>query len=175
MLPLKATLFVPSNDALSVFPDATAAGVSIDPSILAYHITPQHLSFSDLKKLPVYSRIPTLLTSNFIIVTNASSRFSIDDAEVTHPDLYISPAFSVHGVSKILDYKAYGGINITFTEEDVDDSEMGEVDNKKPNDGNYTPFLSGFGNYSSGVEVSSASDIAMIFLVLGIFLFSKIE
>ncbi|GAA0140839.1 hypothetical protein LIER_35292 [Lithospermum erythrorhizon] len=185
MFPVAATLFVPSNAALTSLTNATIDDVFVvDPSLLEYHIVPQYLPFSELKQLPLNSRIPTLLSTNFIIITNTSSNFTIDDSEVTHPDLYISKEFSVHGVSKILDYKAYGAVNITFNEVDVADSGPDERMNpvnettNEPKYRNHKHFPNNPAYLKprfSGASSYSISNFVMIFLVLEIALFFKID
>ncbi|CAA3008467.1 Hypothetical predicted protein [Olea europaea subsp. europaea] len=108
-LPLTATLFVPSNDAISGFPTANAAGMNFDAFIVPYHIVPQRLSFSDLQQFPILTRLPTLFPSKFIVITNTSRfNFTLDDSLVTHPDILVNAAFSVHGINKVLDYNVYG-------------------------------------------------------------------
>ncbi|KAL2474784.1 Fasciclin-like arabinogalactan family protein [Abeliophyllum distichum] len=109
-MPLTATLFVPSNDAISQFPSTTAAGMNFDPFIVPYHIVPQRLSFSDLQQFPTLTHLPTLFPSKYIVITNNSRfNFSLDDSLVTHPDILVNAAFSVHGINNVLDYNAYGG------------------------------------------------------------------
>ncbi|TMW83275.1 hypothetical protein EJD97_002249 [Solanum chilense] len=102
-LPLTATFFIPGKTAMA---DHQTVGVqNLDPLLIAYHIIPQRLSFSDLQQLKPNTRIPTLLPSKFIIVTNNSlSNFTIDGSQITYPDLYVSLAFTFHGVDKILEY-----------------------------------------------------------------------
>ncbi|KAL2494021.1 FAS1 domain-containing protein-like [Forsythia ovata] len=109
-MPLTATLFVPGNDALSQFPSTTAAGMNFDPFIVPYHIVPQRLSFSDLQQFPTLTHLPTLFPSKYIVITNNSRfNFSLDDSLITHPDILVNAAFSVHGINNVLDYNAYGG------------------------------------------------------------------
>ncbi|XP_055834959.1 uncharacterized protein LOC129903427 [Solanum dulcamara] len=106
-LPLTATFFIPGNNAML---NHQTLGVqqNLDPLLIAYHIIPQRLSFSDLLQFKPNTRIPTLLPSKFIVVTNNSlSNFTIDGSQITHPDLYVNPAFTVHGVDKILEYSVH--------------------------------------------------------------------
>ncbi|XP_052203574.1 FAS1 domain-containing protein SELMODRAFT_448915-like [Diospyros lotus] len=104
-LPLSATLFVPSDDALSHL----ATIISFDPFIIPYHIVPQRLSFSDLQLFQTRARIPTLLPSNSILITNNSRfNFTIDASPITRPDLYANSDVCVHGLKTILDYSIYG-------------------------------------------------------------------
>ncbi|XP_073290291.1 FAS1 domain-containing protein SELMODRAFT_448915-like [Primulina huaijiensis] len=105
-LPLTATLFIPSNDAISQFqlPSATA-----NPFLIPYHIVPQRLTFSDLRQFKTHTRLPTLLPSKYILITNNSpSNFTVDDSQITHPDIFVNPAFSLHGIKNVLDYSLYG-------------------------------------------------------------------
>ncbi|XP_059638186.1 uncharacterized protein LOC132280083 [Cornus florida] len=117
--PLAATLFIPSNDAISHFPTATTATLNFDPFIIPYHIIPQRLSFSDLQRFKIHTRLPTLLHSKTILITNNSPfNFTINDSPITHPDLYATTTVSVHGIKIILDYSAYGGDGLFVPEED---------------------------------------------------------
>ncbi|KZV29366.1 hypothetical protein F511_15898 [Dorcoceras hygrometricum] len=105
-LPLTATFFIPSNDAISEsqLPSATA-----NPFLIPYHIVPQRLTFSDLRQLRTHTRLPTLLPSKYILITNNSpSNFTVDDSQITHPDIFVNPAFSLHGIKNVLDYSLYG-------------------------------------------------------------------
>ncbi|GJU51151.1 FAS1 domain-containing protein [Tanacetum coccineum] len=114
-LPTQATLFVPGNDALSHLTEAATGAFTFDPFIIPYHILPQRLSFNDLKLFKVHTRLPTLLPSKTIVITNNTQGFfSVDDALVTQPDLYTNGVVCVHGVDKILDYNVYGdaGVNL---------------------------------------------------------------
>lgn len=109
-LSFTATFFVPSNDAISQFPTATASGMNFDPFIVPYHIVPQRLSFSDLQRFSILTRLPTLFSSKYIVITNNSRfNFTVDDSLVTHPDILVNAAFSVHGIKNVLDYNVYGG------------------------------------------------------------------
>ncbi|KAF3679008.1 hypothetical protein FXO38_02963 [Capsicum annuum] len=104
-LPVAATFFIPGNDAMS-----NHLGVqNLDPLLIPYHIIPQRLTFTDLLQFKPNTHIPTLLPSKFLIVTsNSISNFTIDGSLITYPDLYVNPAFTVHGVDKILEYTVYG-------------------------------------------------------------------
>ncbi|KAL6332348.1 hypothetical protein AAG906_004917 [Vitis piasezkii] len=109
-LPITATLFIPSDNATAA---AAATTTTLDPLIFPYHIVPQRLSFSDLQRFTTHSRLPTLLpTMSILITNNTPSNFTIDDSPITHPDLYLASAVSVHGVASVLDYSLYG--NETF-------------------------------------------------------------
>ncbi|KAL0363691.1 UNVERIFIED_CONTAM: hypothetical protein Scaly_1324300 [Sesamum calycinum] len=111
--PLTATLFIPSNDAVSHYSSANTAGIDYDPFLIPYHIIPQRLTFSDLQQFRVHSRLPTLLPSKYIVVTNNSpSNFTVDDSQITQADIFVNVAFSVHGIKKVLDYSVYGGDNV---------------------------------------------------------------
>ncbi|XP_042475004.1 FAS1 domain-containing protein SELMODRAFT_448915-like [Macadamia integrifolia] len=99
--PMTATLFIPiNNDPVD----------DLDPSSsILYHVVPHVLTFKDLQKLATGSRLPTLLRGKSILVTNnSSSKFSIDDCLITHPDLVVNGAFCVHGIGSMLNYTAYG-------------------------------------------------------------------
>ncbi|KAK3030865.1 hypothetical protein RJ639_037322 [Escallonia herrerae] len=104
-LPLSATLFIPSSTALS----STTATVTFDPFMIPYHIVPQRLSFSDLQLFKTHTRLPTLLPSKTLLITNNSpANFTIDSSPVTHPDIYANSAVCVHGIKTLLDYNVYG-------------------------------------------------------------------
>ncbi|KAK4440287.1 hypothetical protein Salat_0363600 [Sesamum alatum] len=112
LFPLTATLFIPSNDAVSHFTSANTAGIDYDPFLIPYHIIPQRLTFSDLQQFTVHTRLPTLLPSKYIVITNNSpSNFTVDDSQITRADIFVNVAFSVHGIKKVLDYSVYGGNN----------------------------------------------------------------
>ncbi|XP_060168886.1 uncharacterized protein LOC132599576 [Lycium barbarum] len=103
-LPLTATFFIPGNNAMS-----NLEIQNLDPFLIAYHIIPQRLLFSDLQQFKPNTRIPTLLPSKFIVVTNNSvSNFTIDGSHITYPDVYVNSDFTVHGVDKVLEYSVYG-------------------------------------------------------------------
>ncbi|XP_043699765.1 fasciclin-like arabinogalactan protein 7 [Telopea speciosissima] len=104
--PMTATFFIPTDDANERFSSSLTR--DFDPSIILYHIVPQEFTFSDLQKLPIGSRLTTLLQDKSILVTNnAGSNFTIDDCLITHPDVIINGAFSVHGIGSILNYTTY--------------------------------------------------------------------
>ncbi|KAH6758875.1 Protein kinase superfamily protein [Perilla frutescens var. frutescens] len=109
-LPLTATLFIPCNDAISQLLSAATAGAQFDPLLIPYHTVPQRLTFSDLRKLAAHTRLPTLLPAKFIVITNSStSNFTVDASQITQPDIFLNPAFALHGVTKILDYSVFNG------------------------------------------------------------------
>jgi len=101
ILPVSATLFIPRNAAVDRPPP--------DPLLLPYHVVPQRLPFSDLLLLPRAARLPTLLATKTISVTdNSPSNFSLDHTPLTHPDLFSTPSLAVHGVQSFLDYSLFG-------------------------------------------------------------------
>ncbi|KAL1538403.1 FAS1 domain-containing protein-like protein [Salvia divinorum] len=103
-LPLTATLFAPSNDAIS------AAAARLDPLLVAYHIVPQRLTFSQLRRLNNRTRLPTLLPSNTIVVSeNSPEKFTVDGSQITQGDIFLNSAFAVHGVDRVLNYSVFGG------------------------------------------------------------------
>lgn len=111
-IPVTATLFIPSDDAVA------ATATPLDPLFFPYHIVPQRLSFSDLLRFAPHSRLPTLLpTMSILITNNTPSNYTVDDSPITHPDLYLASAISVHGVASVLDYSHYGNETIPFTPE----------------------------------------------------------
>ncbi|XP_074327172.1 uncharacterized protein LOC141665088 [Apium graveolens] len=109
LLPLTATLFIPSNTAISHLPTATSSPLNFDPLLILYHISPTRLSFSDLHLFQPSSRIPTLLPSRSILITNTTSHnFTLDNSRITHPDMFLSSSIAVHGIQHILDYALFG-------------------------------------------------------------------
>ncbi|OVA02143.1 FAS1 domain [Macleaya cordata] len=138
--PLTATFFIPSNNALS---NITASQfLQFDSLTLAYHIIPQKLPFSLLQNFKIGSRIPTLLPNQTILVTNNSeSNFTIDNSQITHPDLYINGAIAVHGIGSLLNYSVFGGggllqdhqiSNPSSSDNDDQSPELPKDDGKKP-------------------------------------------
>ncbi|GMJ03870.1 hypothetical protein HRI_004056200 [Hibiscus trionum] len=117
MLPLSATLFIPSDDSLFTFlvpfPTSTTTSTTsadVDHLIIPYHIVPQRLTFSQLSLFKPFSRLPTLLPSKSILVTNTSpSNFTLDASHISHPDLYLTSAIAVHGIASLFNYTVYGG------------------------------------------------------------------
>ncbi|KAJ9558145.1 hypothetical protein OSB04_012759 [Centaurea solstitialis] len=104
LIPTTATMFVPRNEAL-----AHLTATSFDPFIIPYHILPQRLTFSDLQLSKTLTRLPTLLPSKTVIITNNTpSNFTVDDALIIRPDFYLTPAVCVHGIGALLDYTVYG-------------------------------------------------------------------
>ncbi|KAK2634578.1 hypothetical protein Ddye_029370 [Dipteronia dyeriana] len=101
VFPVWATFFIPSDSSEAV--DRMAM-------VMAYHIVPQRLSFSELCLLKPLTRLPTLLPTKSILVTNNSvSNFTLDDSLLSHPHLYTTSTFVVHGIQTFLDYSVYGG------------------------------------------------------------------
>ncbi|KAI3877772.1 hypothetical protein MKX03_019212 [Papaver bracteatum] len=83
---LTATFLIPSDNPFY------SSCQSSSPTI-GYHIIPQQLSFSVLQTFPIGSRIPTLLPEKSILVTNNSkSNYTIDEIQITYPDLYMNGA-----------------------------------------------------------------------------------
>ncbi|CAN1166563.1 hypothetical protein LINPERHAP2_LOCUS26760 [Linum perenne] len=104
-LPLSATFFIPADESLI----STPSDAFTDPLIFPYHIVPQRLTFSELRQFATLSRLPSLLSSKSILVTNSSaSNFTLDGSLLSHPDLFTSPAIVVHGISNLMDYSIYG-------------------------------------------------------------------
>ncbi|WCJ24421.1 Fasciclin-like arabinogalactan family protein [Euphorbia peplus] len=115
-LPLSATLFIPSDESDSRIENTA----TVDPFIFPYHIVPQRLTFSDLCEFNRSSRLPTLLVSKSILITNNSvSNFTLDDSPLSHPDLFTSDSIAVHGVATLLDYSVYGEAKSKSPQADV--------------------------------------------------------
>lgn len=101
VLPAKATLFVPTDAALSHLPYAT----DMNRYLIPYHITPQHhLLFSDLCHLKPLSLLPTLVPSKTVLITSTlPTNYRVDNSLIIHPNLYLSSHIAVHGINRILD------------------------------------------------------------------------
>ncbi|WOH01557.1 hypothetical protein DCAR_0520941 [Daucus carota subsp. sativus] len=101
LLPAKATIFVPTDAAMSHLHYAT----DMDPYLIPYHVTPKHhLLYSELYHLKPLSLLPTLVPSKTILITSTSpSNYRVDNSLITHPNLYLSPRIAIHGINKILD------------------------------------------------------------------------
>ncbi|XP_074365337.1 FAS1 domain-containing protein SELMODRAFT_448915-like [Apium graveolens] len=107
VLPVNATLFVPSNPAVLHLRHVEPA--EFDKDLMSYHIIPQRLSFEDLLTLNLGTRLPTLLPSKSIIITsNSFDNFTVDDSRITHPNIYVSPKFAMHGIESTFNYGVYG-------------------------------------------------------------------
>uniref|UniRef100_A0A7N0V3R2 FAS1 domain-containing protein n=1 Tax=Kalanchoe fedtschenkoi TaxID=63787 RepID=A0A7N0V3R2_KALFE len=105
LLPFTTTLFVPDNDEF-----VPAADGGFDPFLFLYHVVPHRLSFSDLCLLRADTRLPTLLPTKSILVTNSSRfNFTLDGVTITDPDIYSTDSVSVHGIHGLLNYQKYGG------------------------------------------------------------------
>ncbi|WVY89347.1 hypothetical protein V8G54_034861, partial [Vigna mungo] len=74
-------------------------------------VVPQNLPFSDLL-LPRRARLPTLLTTKTIFVTdNSPTDFSLDHTPLTHPDIFSTPSLAVHSVQSFLEYSLFARLN----------------------------------------------------------------
>ncbi|KAL4352762.1 hypothetical protein GQ457_06G015630 [Hibiscus cannabinus] len=57
-----------------------------------------------------FSLLPTLLPSKSILVTNTTpSNFTLNDSHISHPDLYLPTAITVHGITSLFNYTVYDG------------------------------------------------------------------
>lgn len=101
LIPLNATMFVPTDAAISHLRYAA----DMNPYLVPYHITPKHhLLFSDLCHLKPLSLLPTLVPSKTILITSTLlSSYKVDNAIISHPNIYLSPKIAVHGIARILD------------------------------------------------------------------------
>lgn len=97
VFPDQATLFVPLNAAML----GLRYGIDIDHDLILFHIIPQRLSFDKLRALETLSTLPTLLPSKSLQITATSLNFTIQNTFVTHPDIYLSSVFAVHGVEHV--------------------------------------------------------------------------
>lgn len=101
VLPKNATMFAPTDAAISHLSYAT----DLSPYLIPYHITPKHhLLLPDLYELKPLSLLPTLVPWKTILITSTlPSSYKIDNAVITHPDIYLSSRLVVHGINRILD------------------------------------------------------------------------
>ncbi|KAK3188810.1 hypothetical protein Dsin_028371 [Dipteronia sinensis] len=73
--PLWATFFIPSDSS-----EESSPAVDRMAMVMAYHVVPQRLSFSELCLLKPLTRLPTLLPTKSILITNNSiSNFTLDE------------------------------------------------------------------------------------------------
>ncbi|KAJ8439490.1 hypothetical protein Cgig2_007007 [Carnegiea gigantea] len=148
ILPVTATLFIPSESAVSA--------AHLSPFLLfPYHILPQRFSFSDLRNYPINTRLPTLLPGFSLRITNNSrSNFSIDGVPVTHPDLYQNAAVSAHGVAAPFDYTLYGNFDFRAVYGNANATSSSSVPQpqplRKPRPGRARPSAGGFVGNASG-------------------------
>ncbi|KAJ7296285.1 hypothetical protein O6H91_12G103600 [Diphasiastrum complanatum] len=110
------TLFTPGDASLALLSRSEPA---ID--LLRYHISPQWLSYNDLKSLPLGAQISTLLPNYTILVTSTaegdelSNGLTLDNVEILLPDLYFDEMIVIHGISDIMNPFIYGAEqNITI-------------------------------------------------------------
>ncbi|XP_074271754.1 fasciclin-like arabinogalactan protein 21 [Silene latifolia] len=121
-IPFSATIFVPDDAAFLAASSSTAGLTFIDPLLFPYHIIPHRFSFSELVVFPTGARLPTLLASNTLLITNNSAvNFTVNNAKIVQPDLYLNGAVSVHGVGGVLEYTRFGTDDMT-TEVDVSET-----------------------------------------------------
>ncbi|KAK1353540.1 FAS1 domain-containing protein [Heracleum sosnowskyi] len=97
VLPDQATLFVPLNAAVLDLRDR----IDIDRNLIPYHIIPQRLSFDQLRAFEPLSTLPILLPSKTLQITATPLNFTIQHTFITHPDIYLSSVFAVHGVEHL--------------------------------------------------------------------------
>ncbi|KAI3834426.1 hypothetical protein MKX03_032537 [Papaver bracteatum] len=131
--PITATFLIPGDNPLinTTTTSSSSSSSSSSQSLtstIGYHIIPQQLPFSVLQTFAIGSRIPTLLPEKTILVTNNSqSNYTIDEIQITYPDLYINGAVVVHGIKSTLNYTAFGAANAKdddhdpFSDNDYDD------------------------------------------------------
>ncbi|CAA7048821.1 unnamed protein product [Microthlaspi erraticum] len=102
---LNSTLFLPKNSVEGI--NATS------PQVASYHIVPQCLDFSDISLMKPFSRLPTLLSGNSIVLTNNSaSGFALDSVLISEPDLFVSSSIVIHRIASPFNFSRYGGGNM---------------------------------------------------------------
>ncbi|KAI3946257.1 hypothetical protein MKW92_035710 [Papaver armeniacum] len=135
--PITATFLIPGDNPL-INTTSTSSSSSSSQSLtstIGYHIIPQQLPFSVLQTFAIGSRIPTLLPEKTILVTNNSqSNYTIDEIQITYPDLYINGAVVVHGIKSTLNYTAFGAANAKDDTTDDPFSYNDDDNNKKKNE-----------------------------------------
>ncbi|KAI3851849.1 hypothetical protein MKW98_001800 [Papaver atlanticum] len=135
--PITATFLIPGdNPLINTSTSSSSSSSSSSQSLtstIGYHIIPQQLPFSVLQTFAIGSRIPTILPEKTILVTNNSqSNYTIDEIQITYPDLYINGAVVVHGIKSTLNYTAFGAANAK--DDDHDPFSDNDNDNKKKNE-----------------------------------------
>ncbi|KAL1210587.1 hypothetical protein V5N11_006906 [Cardamine amara subsp. amara] len=110
--------FLNSNDEINgpvltstlFLPKTSVEGINATSSlVVSYHIVPQWLDFSNISLMKPFSRIPTLLSGNFIVVTNNSaSGFTLDGVLISEPDLFVSPSIVIHRMASPFNFSRYG-------------------------------------------------------------------
>ncbi|ESQ54233.1 hypothetical protein EUTSA_v10026388mg [Eutrema salsugineum] len=102
---LNSTLFLPKTSVEGI--NATS------PLVAAYHIVPQLLGFNNISLMKPFSRLPTLLSGNSIVVTNNSaSGFTLDGVLISEPDLFVSPSIVIHRIASPFNFSRYGDDDI---------------------------------------------------------------
>ncbi|KAI3905785.1 hypothetical protein MKW92_024541 [Papaver armeniacum] len=151
-----ATFLIPTDD------NPFSSSCQSLSSTIGYHIVPQQLSFSVLRTFPIGSRIPTLLPEKSIIVTNNSkSNYTIDEIQITYPDLYVNGAVVVHGINSTLNYTVYGCKDSGRRRSLLDDNPLFSI--IRDDDGNETQGVT--------VSVSSSSISSMQWVIAFIVVF----
>ncbi|KAK1572220.1 hypothetical protein Q3G72_029266 [Acer saccharum] len=92
--PVWANFFIPSDSS-----EESSPAVDRMAMVMAYHIVPQRLSFSELCLWNPLTRLPTFIPTKSILITNDSiSNFTLHDSILSHPHLYTTSTFVVHGI-----------------------------------------------------------------------------
>ncbi|KAI3912482.1 hypothetical protein MKX01_020500 [Papaver californicum] len=152
--PITATFLIPSDNPLINTTSSSYSSSQSLSSTIGYHIIPQQLSFSVLQTFAIGSRIPTLLPEKTILVTNNSrSNYTIDEIQITYPDLYMNGAVVVHGIKSTLNYTVFGAakddtsgfLDDPFPDND-DDNKKNETTTVEGRGGGVTTAVSSNGN-----------------------------
>ncbi|KAI3899480.1 hypothetical protein MKW92_036757 [Papaver armeniacum] len=159
---LTATFLIPTDNNPLINTASSSSSCQSLSSTIGYHIIPQQLSFSVLGTFPIGSRIPTLLPEKSILVTNNSkSNYTIDEIQITYPDLYMNGAVVVHGINSTLNYTVYGCKDSGRRRSLLDDNPLFSI--IRDDDGNETRGVT--------VSVSSSSISSMQWVIAFIVVF----
>ncbi|KAI3940041.1 hypothetical protein MKW92_050331 [Papaver armeniacum] len=167
--PITATFLIPGDNPL-INTTSTSSSSSSSQSLtstIGYHIIPQQLPFSVLQTFAIGSRIPTLLPEKTILVTNNSqSNYTIDEIQITYPDLYINGAVVVHGIKSTLNYTAFGAANAKDEDHDTTDDPFSDNDDDNNKKKNETSTAAEGNGGKGGERVSSDGTKKRVFLGL---------
>ncbi|KAI3961937.1 hypothetical protein MKW92_036031 [Papaver armeniacum] len=169
--PITATFLIPGDNPLINTTSTSSSSSSSSSSsqsltsTIGYHIIPQQLPFSVLQTFAIGSRIPTLLPEKTILVTNNSqSNYTIDEIQITYPDLYINGAVVVHGIKSTLNYTAFGAGNAKDDDHDTTDDPFSYNDDDNNKKKNETSTAAEGNGGKGGERVSSDGTKKRVFL-----------
>ncbi|KAK9099704.1 hypothetical protein Scep_023134 [Stephania cephalantha] len=124
-----ATLFVPNDPNGKHNPRFFIA--KRDPLVVAYHMVPRRLTYSDLRRLPAHTRLPSLLPNLFIETTGSSDSttssppsdfIKIGNRLITRPDAMVSRDLVVHGIDSAFPLRAIYDYDSSLINDDAFDN-----------------------------------------------------